>query len=166
MSLNPLEQIDLATMAAVAVIFLATSLILRKMFFLPLIGVMEKRARKLEHARAIYDNAEALIERARNEAARMAAETSEAADRMAKEAQDELTRTRDASIAEANAKAQTILARGRNEVAQVREAEQAKLREQLLVCSRQTLAKMIGDVNEDSLRFIVSRVLTAREAAE
>jgi hypothetical protein len=85
---------------------------------------------------------------------------------MAKEAQDELTRTRDASIAEANAKAQTILARGRNEVAQVREAEQAKLREQLLVCSRQTLAKMIGDVNEDSLRFIVSRVLTAREAAE
>ena len=166
MSLNPLEQINLITMVAVAVIFLATSLLLRKVFFLPLIDVMEKRARKLERASAIYADADALVERSKDEAARMVAESTEEADRLSQEVKDELVRIREVSIAEANAEAQSILARGRNEAARIKAAEQDKSKEQLLACCRQTLAKMIGLVDEDTLRLVVSRVLSAREAAE
>lgn len=166
MSLNPLEQINLITMAAVAVIFLATSLILRRVFFLPLIDVMEKRTRKLERARTLYADADALVERSREEAARMVAESTEEADRLTQEVKDELIRIREARIAEANAEAQSILTRGRNEVVVIKEAEQGKSKEQLLVCCRQTLVKMIGEVDEDTLRFVVSRVLSVREAAE
>ena len=96
----------------------------------------------------------------------MVAESTEEADRLTQEVKDELIRIREARIAEANAEAQSILTKGRNEVVVIKEAEQDKSREQLLVCCRQTLGKMIGEVDEDTLRFVVSRVLSAREAAE
>jgi hypothetical protein len=54
MGLNPLEQLNLVTMAAMAAIFLVTFFILRTVLFNPLIDVMEKRAGKLERSRARY----------------------------------------------------------------------------------------------------------------
>jgi F-type H+-transporting ATPase subunit b len=164
MSLNPLEQLNLITMAAIAAIFLASFLILRKIIFLPLIDVMEKRARKLERAQAKYDEAGALVAKARGEAEKIMAGAAEESDRLSKQVTDEISRMREPKIAEANAEADTVLARGREEVSRLKESEQAKLKEHLLACSRQTLVKMIGEVNEHTLRFVVARVLAARGA--
>jgi F0F1-type ATP synthase membrane subunit b/b' len=162
MGLNPLEQLNPVTMAAMAVIFLATFVILRKVFFTPLIDAMEKRAGKLERAQARYREAGALVEKAREEAAGIAAEAAEAAKHLHANVKEELARIGDAKRAQASAEAETVLARGRDEVARLREAEQARLKEQLLTCSRQTLVKMIPEVDEERLRFMVSRVLAAR----
>jgi F-type H+-transporting ATPase subunit b len=166
MSLNPLEQLNLITMAAIAAIFLATFLILRKVFFLPLIDVMEKRARKLERARATYDEAGALVEKARGDAGKIVAEASNEADRLSKHVTDEISRMREPKIAEATAEAESVLARGREEVSRLKESQQATLKEHLLACSRQTLVKMIGEVDEHALRFVVTRVLAARGAVK
>ncbi len=166
MGLNPLEQLNPVTMAAIAAIFLVTFFILRKVFFLPLIEAMERRAGKLESARATYEEAKALLERSRKEAAEIVTDMTEEAGRLSREVKEELIRIRALKIAEASAEADNILARGQKEVARIKEAEQAKLKEQLLACCRQTLFKMIGKVDEDALRIVVSRVLAAGEAAK
>ena len=67
MNLNPLEQLNLITMAAMAAIFLVTFFVLKTVLFTPLIDVMEKRAGKLERSRARYQEADVLIEQARED---------------------------------------------------------------------------------------------------
>ncbi len=165
MNLNPLEHLNVITLAAIAAIFLTTFFVLRKLFFIPLIDVMEKRAEKIERALARYGEADALIEKAREEVGHIAAEAAGTAERIAEEAKGEITRVRDAKLSQAGAKADAVLARGREEIAHLKEMEQAKLREQLLACSRQTLLKIIREVDEDALRLVVNRILTARGAA-
>ena len=166
MGLNPLEQLNPVTMAAMAVIFLATFFILRKVFFTPLIAVMETRSGKIERAQIRYQDAGALVEKARKEAAGIAAEAADAARRIHADVKEELARIGDAKRAQASAEAETILARGREEVARLKEAEQARLKEHLLTYSRQTLVKMIPEVDDEKLRFMVNRVLAARGAVK
>lgn len=166
MGLNPLEQLNLVTMAAMAAIFLATFFVLRTVLFNPLIDMMEKRAGRLERARARYQEADVLIEQAREEAAGIAAEAAETAERFSEDVRRELAGMRESKCALANAEAEQILARGREAVARLKEAEQARLKDHLLTCSKQTLVKMIPEVDEEMLRFVVNRVLAARGAAK
>ncbi len=166
MNLNPLEQLNLITMAAIAAIFLTTFFALRKLFFIPLISVMEKRAEKIERARTRYEEAGALLEKAKEEAGKIAAEATGAAERLAEEVKGEIARKRDSKRVQVGVEADAILATGREEVARLKETEQARLKEELLACSRQTLVKIIREVNEDALRLVVSRVLAARGAAK
>lgn len=166
MGLNPLEQLNLVTMAAMAAIFLATFFVLRRVLFNPLIDVMEKRAGRLERSHARYQEADALIEQARKEAAGIAAEAAETAERMSEDVRRELAGIRESKRALANAEADKILASGRAEAARIKGTEQSLLKDHLLSCSRQTLVKMIPTVDEDALRLVVNRVLTARGAAK
>jgi F-type H+-transporting ATPase subunit b len=166
MDLNPLEQLNLITMAAIAAIFLATFFALKKVFFTPLIDVMEKRASKLERARARYQETGALLEKAQEEARRIAAEAAETAARLSEEVKGELARIRESKRAQAEAEAEKILARGQEEIARLKVTEQARLKEHLLTCSKQTLVKMIHEVDEEALRLVVNRVLMARGAAK
>jgi F0F1-type ATP synthase membrane subunit b/b' len=166
MGLNPLEQLNLVTMAAMAAIFLVTFFVLRKVLFNPLIDVMEKRADKFERARAQYQQADALIKQAQEEAARIAAEAAETAERFSADVKRELAGTRESKRALANAEAENILLSGRAEAARIKGTEQSRLKDHLLACSKQTLVKMIPTVDEEALRLVVNRVLTARGAAK
>lgn len=164
MDLNPLEQLNWITMVAMASIFLATYGILRRVFFTPLLTVMEKRAGKLEKARARYAEARSVTEQAQEESRRIAAEASQAAEQVHDEVKGEIARERESRRATARTEAESILAAGRDEVARLKDEEQAKLKDSLLTCSRQTLSKMIPEVNEETLRFAVNRILAARGA--
>lgn len=166
MALNPLEQLNLITMAAIAAIFLVTLFILRKVFFIPLIDVMEKRAGKLERSRARYEEAGTLIEKAQEEAKKIADQAAETAEHLSDEVKAELARIRESKRAEATIEAESIITRGRDEVARLKEAERARLKEHLVTCSKQTLVKMVHEVDEERLLFVVNRVLAARGAAK
>ena len=166
MGLNPLEQLNLVTMAAMAAIFLMTFFILRKVLFIPLIDAMEERADKLERAQARYQQADALIREAQDEAARIAAEAAETAERLSEDVKREIFGIRESKRALANAEAEKILAGGRTEAARIKVTEQSRLKDHLLECSRQTLVKMMPTVDEDALRLVVNRVLTARAVAK
>jgi F0F1-type ATP synthase membrane subunit b/b' len=165
MDLNPLEQLNLITMVAIASIFLVTFIILRKVFFLPLIEVMETREAKLERSRARYQESSALLEKAKEEAKGIAAEAAGAAEHLFYEARGEVAKLREAKRAQASAEAEIIITRGRDEVARLREAERARLKEHLVTCSKQTLFKMLHEVDEEALRSIVDRVLAAKGTA-
>jgi F0F1-type ATP synthase membrane subunit b/b' len=166
MNLNPLEQLNLITMAAIAAIFLVTFFVLKTMFFNPLIDVMEKRADKLKRSRARYREADVLIEQAREEAARIAAEAAETAERFSEDIRREFAGIQESKRILAGAEADKILTSGRTEVERLKGSEQAQLKEHLLTCSKQTLVKMIATVDEEALRLMVNRVLTARGAAK
>ncbi len=166
MSLNPLDQLNLITMAVIAAIFLVTFFILKKVFFTPLIDILEKRARKLESSRLRYQEADKLIKQAQESAARIATEAGETAESFSENIRKELARIENSKRALANAEAEKILADGRVEVARLKETEQARLKDHLLACSRQTLLKMIPTVDEEALRLVVNRVLMARGAAK
>ncbi len=166
MNLNPLEQLNLITIAVIAAIFLVTFFILKKVFFTPLIDMLEKRTRKLESSRLRYQEADKLIEQAQKEAARIATEAGETAERFSEDIKKELARIGDSKRALVNAEAEKILVAGREEVARLKETEQTRLKDHLLACSRQTLVKMIPTVDEEALRLVVNRVLMARGAAK
>lgn len=166
MTLNPLEQLNLITMTAIAAIFLVTFFLLRRVVFLPLIAVMEKRERRLECCRLMEQEASALLRKARGEAESILTEAADQARRLSGAGEEELMKIREERCALASAEAEKILAMGREEVLRLAEEEQAKLISNLLTCSRQTLVKLVGEVDEDMLRFMVDRVVKTRGAAK
>lgn len=166
MTLNPLGQLNLITMAAMAAIFLVTFFLLRKVVFLPLIAVMERRERRLERCRLLDQEATSLLRNARGEAEKILTDASDHARRLLGAAEEELVRTREERCALASGEAENILAMGRGEILRLSKEEQATLAAHLLACSRQVLVKLIGEVDEDMLRLMVDRVVTARRAAK
>jgi F0F1-type ATP synthase membrane subunit b/b' len=165
MTLNPLEQINLITMGAIAVIFTLAMMALRRILLVPLITLMEQREQKLEHCRCKQQEADALLRKARGEADVILQEAAEQARKLSKTVEEELLKIRDERCAEATATAEGILGSGREDVLQLRQAEQAKLKTQVEVCCRNVLAKMISQVDEDTLRVVVSRVMETEGAA-
>jgi F-type H+-transporting ATPase subunit b len=161
MSINPLEQLEPVTIAAIAAIFLCTYLLLRRLLFVPLLGVLERRARRLEAAEVAAGDRRALVERAEAEAAAVVAGASEAAARLRRELDDELARERAARLDEATARAQAISEAAHQEASRLRAAEDAGLNQQLLACARQALLRIVPDVDEDALRVVVARALAA-----
>lgn len=166
MALNPLAQINLITIIALVAIFVATYFILRKIFFVPIIEVMEKRTKKIEMARARYTEAWGLENAVQREAERILTEAKEEAERITEEAKEEIVRIREAKIAQANPEADRILAKGQEEIQHLKESEQAKLKEDLFSCVNQILKKLVGYVDEKTLHSMAAKVLASREARE
>lgn len=164
MSLNPLEQINYITITAVIVIYLVTYFVLRKIFFVPVIEMMEKRTARIEAARTKKAEADSLLSEAQLKAEAILAEASEQAELMAEAAKEEIIKDREAKITKANAKADEIQAEGREKVLAIKQSEQAKLKEDLCVCVTQTLTKIVSRVDEKTVRYVVNKVLAAKGA--
>jgi F0F1-type ATP synthase membrane subunit b/b' len=163
MLLDPLAQLDAFTVAAAVAVVLATAWVLRRIFFAPLLAVMERRASRIEAARARRVDAERALADARVRAERVFAAAREEAARVADAARDDAQRARAARLAEAGREADALLSVGRDEALALRRAEEARLAEELCACVCQALARMVGRVDEPLVRFLVSRALAATE---
>lgn len=164
MSLDPLAQLHVVTIGAIALIFCGTLWILRRVCLLPLIEVMERRHARVEGARAGRAEADRALLAAREAEEATLAAAREQAGRRAAAMEEELARLRTERLARAAAEADAVLARGREEAAALRHAEAGRLRDELRSCADQTLTRMIGPVNGDAVMLIVSRVLAAQES--
>jgi F0F1-type ATP synthase membrane subunit b/b' len=162
MSLDPLAQINVATIGAMVLIFIATLLLLRPCL-VSLIEVMERRAAKLAAARAEKAEAMRMLEGARQESEKALASAREQAERRAAEIQEELGRLRTERLAHASAEAELVLARGREEAADQRRAETTRLSAEVGSCAVATLTQMVGQVDEAAVRLMAHRVLAAQE---
>ncbi len=159
MSLNPFDQLDVVAIAAIAAIWVATFAVLRHVLLVPLLDSMARRQRMLEAAAAVDADARALVERAQQEAAAIAAAATLAAEQLDKQVKDELMQERTQKLADADQQAHAIAARGRDEVARLQDAETAKLEAQLLACTRQALQKVTTAIDETALRAVVAGAL-------
>jgi F0F1-type ATP synthase membrane subunit b/b' len=163
MALNPLAQIDLVTIGGVIVIFVVTLFLLRRICLVPVIAVMEGRVAKIATARAHAAEAEAQLASAHREAeATRAAATAEAT-QLVDGVRGEIAAAREQRLAQARTEAEAILAKGRDEARALRQAEDARLTDELSACVSAALRKIIGPVEGGAVRFVVKRVLAEKE---
>jgi F0F1-type ATP synthase membrane subunit b/b' len=163
MALDPLAQLNLVTILAIILITGATLLLLRRTFFLPVIGVMESRAAKIEAARARKAAALAALQAAEADAERMLAAAGVETARLVAGVQEQIAGLRTERLARAGAEAEALLARGREEMVALVQAEENRLQTELCDCVSRTLATMIGQVDDSAVRLMVHRVLAAKE---
>jgi F0F1-type ATP synthase membrane subunit b/b' len=164
MLLDPLAQIDPLAIGGVAAIFLLTFLLLRRTCLVPLIEVMERRALRIEKARAARAEAEGLLQQARLQAERLLAAARDEAGRIAEAAKEERARAREARMARVRADADAVLAKGREEIQALNRSEEAALGEHLRACVTEALTRLVGDVDEKTVRFLAARALAAKES--
>jgi F0F1-type ATP synthase membrane subunit b/b' len=165
MSLDPISQLNLVTIVGVVVLFVITLLILNRVFFAPLLGVMQSRDAKIEKGRQIRAEAERLIAEAQLLAEQVRTDSAAERERAVTAIRADIAASRDARVARAMAEGEAILAAGRDEVAKVRASEQAKMRDSLTACVVETLSSMLERVDERAVRAMVDRQL-AQKAAE
>jgi F0F1-type ATP synthase membrane subunit b/b' len=163
MMLDPLGQIHLVTIGAVVVIFLATLGLLRRIVFLPLITVMEHRALRIAAAQRGKTEAEQLLQTAQRQAEQARAAARAEAERVVAALKEEASEYRRERMARANAASETILTKGRDEVAALRQSQDQAIAEELGTCVTRTLTSMVGAVDGAAVRYIVKTVLAAKE---
>lgn len=164
MTLDPLAQIHLVTIAAIIGIALATLLLLRPIFFLPILEVMARRAERIDAARTRKAEAQALLQGARHELDQAIATAKVEAARVAAQAMEEAAVVRRERLAKATAEAEALLAAGRAEIVALKQAEAERLARELCACAGKALTAMIGPVDDAGVRFVVNQVLGSTAA--
>jgi F0F1-type ATP synthase membrane subunit b/b' len=161
-NLNPLspEQLNLVTMAVVAVIFLATYAGLRRFFVLPFLSVMRERGGMVEAARADQDEAALLLESANADAERKLADARATADTMLAEAREESLEAKREQIAQATRKASERLEAGRADIAKARERSMAMMREQAVECVGIACGQLLVESDDRSIGEAVDKLMT------
>lgn len=162
MELDPLRQLNPAVMAAAAAVFAIAYLVLRRVFFLPVIEVMAARDERVEKARSLmaeangtYAQAEAeaqtVMEGAEEDAIRIAEKARAAADAKAREV-----------VEEAQRKAQRALDKGRARIAREKDEELARLRAETIECVTLACDKLVGEVPDGAIETTVDGLMARR----
>lgn len=160
--LNPLSpgQLNLVTMAVVAVVFLATYAGLRRFFVLPLLSVMRERGGMVEAARADQDEAARLLECANVDAEAMLADARSKADTMLAEAREGSLEAKREQIAGATRQASERLEAGRAEIAKSRERAMAMMRSQAIECVGIACGQLHVESEDSSITEAVDKLMT------
>lgn len=159
-NLNPISQLDLVTMAVVAVIFMATYFGLRRFFVMPLLAVMRERGGMVEVARADQDEAARLLETANADAESMLAEAREKADTLLAEAREGSLEAKREQIARATRQASERLEAGRADIAKARERSMAMMRGQAIECVGIACGQLHVESDDRSIAEAVDKLLS------
>jgi F0F1-type ATP synthase membrane subunit b/b' len=160
--LNPIDQIQIPVILTVIAIVIATFVMLRRVFFLPYVRVMEERETRLEAAESVIAESEAVIAAAEPEAQRVVAEAREKADELLRRTREEDDAYHKRVIEAAMRESSESLEEGRAEVAAAREAEVASLREQAIECVALACDKVLGSFEPDAVSAAVDKLLARR----
>jgi F0F1-type ATP synthase membrane subunit b/b' len=158
--LNPISQLDLVTMAVVAVIFMATYVGLRRFFVLPLLAVMRERGGMVEVARADQEEAARLLETANADAESMLSEARDKADTLLAEAREESLEAKREQIAQATRMASERLEAGRAEIASARAHAMLTMRGQAVECVGIACGQLLGSVEDRSVNDAVDKLMS------
>jgi len=159
-NLNPISQLDLVTMAVVAVIFMATYFGLRRFFVIPLLAVMRERRGMVEVARADQDEAARLLETANTDAESMIAEARGKADALLAEAREESLEAKREQIAQATRHASERLEAGRADIAEVRERSMSMMRKQAIECVGIACGQLMVESEDRAIGEAVDKLMS------
>ncbi len=162
MELNPLKQINPVVVVSVIVIFTCTYYILRKIFFLPLIEVMEKRHERIEGSKVKLIEAQKIVGRAEKEASATVAGARENADSISRDMRERVEEVRKERIDAAKKEADEFLETGRKEILMSKEAEQAKLRKEAVECVGLACDKLLGKVETNTVETVIDKLMAKR----
>ena len=164
-NLNPLsqQQFDPVVMIAVIIIFAITLLVLRRVFVMPFVRVMEQRDEYLEVADAQVAEADSVVRDADFDAERALAEAAQAAEELRAHAREGAEASRRERIAEATRLASERLERGRAEIAAARANEVSALRSQAVDCVGVACVQLLGAESDGAaIEAAVDRLMARR----
>jgi F-type H+-transporting ATPase subunit b len=162
MPLDPIAQINVTTLVATFAIFLITFLVLRKVFFIPVIEVLERRDAKLENGRDLRAAAQATLVAASEEAQEIKSSAVTERERVFAEVRAATASEREASLAKARAQAEKIVAAGREDITAREVAERAQMKGALIASVTETLSKIVEGVDEQMVNALVESELAAQ----
>jgi F0F1-type ATP synthase membrane subunit b/b' len=159
MELNPINQLNPVTIGATIVTFTATYVVMRKVFFLPLIEVMERRNAHRVEAEGRYSEAEGILSRAEEESRAILARSDEKVRELVEQTRAKAEEGHEATLAAARAMAENALERGRAAIAEEAGAERARLRADAVECVSLSCEKLFGRVDRSAVEANVDRVI-------
>lgn len=159
MDLNPLAQIDLVTVMITVVVFIATYVTMRKVFFDRTIAVMETRQQRCDEAARACEEARTHIVAAEQKATQVVSEARTHADEIVAKAREQAEAEKTARIAQARQEAEKRLQQGRAEILAARDREIASLRAEAIECVGLACTKLAGTADPDIVSGVVDRLV-------
>lgn len=161
-SLNPLDQLDPVVIVATVLIFLATFAVLRRVFVLPYLAVMEKRESLFEQADARADEVNALTKESESSAERSVADAKESSEELLSKANEDVESYRRERIESATTAASARLEEGRAKIEGLREEALAKLKQEAFECVGLACERLLGEVDKEAVEGAVERLMSGR----
>ncbi|RJQ53644.1 MAG: hypothetical protein C4521_07170 [Actinobacteria bacterium] len=165
MELNPLTQLNVVTIAGMIVVFWVTFVVLKVVFFNPLLDVVVARRKKVAEGRDRLAEAETILSRAGQEAERLLAEADSEVERIEGGAAEAAEAWRQERVAGAKEEADKVLVEGRDRIVRIRKKEEEKVREELVGCTTIACMRLVGKVDERLVGSIVDKVMRTRLSA-
>lgn len=162
MELDPLRQLNPAVMAAAAAVFVVAYVVLRRVFFLPVIEVMASRDEGIEKARRALAEAEERHAEAETGARTIAEEAEAEATQIVEKARASAEAQARGIVEGAQRKAQHALDRGRARIAREKEEELARLRAETVECVTLACDKLVGEVPDGAIESTVDSLMARR----
>jgi F0F1-type ATP synthase membrane subunit b/b' len=162
MQLNPLAQINPLVIVTVGVIFVATYFVLRKVFFSPVIDVMERRFEHVQEAKTMRERAAEVGRTSEHDAEDALAAAGAKVEAILDRSREEAGRARQARLGAVREETDRLLEAGRSDIMEAREAELAKLREETTVCVTIACDKLLHGADPHVVSSVVDRLVAKR----
>lgn len=162
MELNPLNMIEPVVIAGVVAIFILTHFVLRRVFFLPVIEVMERRRERLDTASTMRDQAAEVQRSAARDVDTLRERARSRAESVGQTVRERAQAARRERLDAARAESAKIVEDGRGAIATEREAELAKLRAETSSCVGVACERLLGRTDTHTIDAIVDRLVSRR----
>ncbi len=159
LNLNPLSQIDPVVIVVVTVIMIVLYLLLRRVFVLPYLEVMEEREQLFSVAGGRMSEAEQIRRESELTAEGMLTEAAASAEELRNAAQARADAYRKERIAEASLQASESLDTGRAELREARDRQRAAVRVEAVECVTVACQQLLGSADSDAIESTVTRVM-------
>ena len=163
MNLNPMTQIDPVVIVGIMLIVVVTYVLLRRVFVLPYVRVMEERERLFESSDASLVEADGCRRGAKESAEQLVSDAADQAEKLRADALAEADEYRAKRMSSASAGATAVLEHGRDEIVADRTAELAHLREQACACVGLACDKLLGGADPVAVATAVDHALARHE---
>lgn len=162
MNLNPLDQLDPFVIGSVVLIFIATYVVLRKVFVLPYLEVMERREALFDAGHDRTDEAGRVEREADFAAEKALTEAAAWAEQAVVDARERADSYRRETTGAAIKSAAERLESGRASIAAARSAEIAQLRAQAVECAGLACEQLLGEPDRASVEAAIDRLMARR----
>jgi len=162
LNLNPISQIDPLVIVAVMLIMLGTYFVLRRVFVMPYLRVMDERQQLFAVADSQHLQAEDVVRQADYESERALAEAAQAAEQLRAEARERSEAYHRERVEQATATASERLERGRADIATEKSIEVEALRSQAIDCVDLACGQLLGGATDEVVQASVDRLLARR----
>jgi F0F1-type ATP synthase membrane subunit b/b' len=161
-NLNPISQIDPIVIVVVALIVVVTYLLLRRVYVLPYLEVMETREGRFSVARQQSAQAAEVRRSSDLQAEAILAEAAASSEDIRNAAAARADAYRRELLAEASQRASQSLESGRAELRSVRERELATVQTQAVECVTAACEQLLGGADAEAVESTVVRLMESK----